>query len=134
MRGARAFLVAGGALLLAGGALLPAACDLPTECSLAACGDPIEVQLVGVDMAVEDPVLTMHAEGMAPVAMDCFGDGLCSPAAPIGAQRPDEVTLVLELADTAITRDFSPDYERYYPNGRDCGPTCWLAEVTFTVE
>jgi len=119
---------------LLGAIALLGVCDpFGMECTLIGCGNTLLVQLVGVEPE-EEFAMTLHLEGEDPVAMQCDMSGQCTPLAPEPDFRPDEVTLTLELADTTITRTFEPDYDPYYPNGKDCGPECWAAELRFEVE
>lgn len=46
---------------------------------------------------------------------------------------PDAFALHLEGEDgTSIDRTFKPSYQAYYPNGKECGPTCQEGKVDFT--
>lgn len=104
-------------------------------CTARGCGDTVDVRVEGVDFEQEF-ALTLHAEGVDPVPLQCDSvSGRCFPLGFLGEDfQPDDVTLVLELEDTTITRTFELRYRSEYPNGRSCGPECRNARITFVVE
>ena len=111
------------------------ACEGLLGCTEVGCGDSLVIQLAGVNPE-EEFTLTLHADGEDPIVLDCdpVGGECFGPYLSYQEFNPDEVTLVLELADTTISRTFEPHYRTSYPNGRFCGPECRSAEITFEVE
>lgn len=45
----------------------------------------------------------------------------------------EQVTLRVITQQGTVTQQFQPRYETLYPNGRECGPACRQATVTFQI-
>jgi hypothetical protein len=47
---------------------------------------------------------------------------------------PGKIALQLQRDDGALfERTFQPSYQTYYPNGRECGPTCQMGRIDFSI-
>ncbi len=126
---ARVLWIAGAGAL----ALASVGCEGLLGCTDAGCSDGVSIRLEGAEPDT-GYVLTMLVEGEDPILLDCDSVyGWCEPR--FGVELvPEELTLVLELDDTTISRTFEPRYRNYRPNGAHCDPVCRRADVTFTVE
>ena len=110
-----------------------AACDLGHECTLAACGPSVIVQIEGLGDAELRSALLQVGDA-EPFELDCWSNTECHSRQAADDFTPGTFTVTIEAGDTTHSRTFSPSYETTYPNGESCGPRCRATEVTFTVD
>lgn len=46
-----------------------------------------------------------------------------------GGVTPEKVTVEIKWANEEFRQTFSPEYERFQPNGPDCPPVCEVAAI-----
>lgn len=52
-------------------------------------------------------------------------------ALPVDTAPPDSVTIEVTLNGQTYTKDFTPTYEKFQPNGENCPPICYNADILF---
>lgn len=55
-------------------------------------------------------------------------------ALPNDFPPPDTIMVTVTLAGEKVSREFSPEYEKFQPNGEDCPPICYNATIQFQLE
>jgi hypothetical protein len=115
-------------LLFSATAALLAGC-LPTQsCTLIGCFDGLAVEFQ------TPPAGAFRLEASVPgdptgYAIDCTSADTCAPV--FQDLIAEQVTIRLITQQGTRTQQFQPNYENQYPNGRQCGPACRQAKVTF---
>ena len=118
----RTFLFSATAGLLAG-------CSPFGACTLIGCHNGLAIQFN------RPPTGAFRIEAIvgnqsAVQAIDCADAATCTMMFPeLMAER---VTVRVITQQGTYTQEFQPRYEKLYPNGRRCGPSCEQATVTFT--
>lgn len=103
---------------------------LPTACTLIGCEDALIVRFDEAPTGAYR-VEAIPASGAAPSVVECAADQACAPIR-FADFTAETVTLRVTTAAGTQSRQFQPNYESQYPNGRDCGAACKVATVTFT--
>jgi hypothetical protein len=116
------FLNATAAVLLAG-------CNPLTQaCTLIGCESGLLVQLTTPPSGAYR--VEAIVAGAAPVVLECGATPACPPIV-FRELEAERVTIRVTTGDRTVSRDFTPQYENQYPNGRRCGPACRSATVNF---
>jgi hypothetical protein len=105
-----------------------ASCNPIQSCTLIGCYDGLAVEFE------QPPVGAYRLEAIVPgdptqYAIDCASAASCFPIFP--DLIAEQVTIRLITQQGTRTQEFRPRYENQYPNGRQCGPSCRQAKVTF---
>jgi hypothetical protein len=103
------------------------ACQM-VDCTLIGCDSGLQVLLTG-----NFPVgarITAAAPGEPLRTVDCPATGPCARAF-FPNFTSNRVSITIASSSGVTSRDFTLTYKVFQPNGRDCGPTCSIAEVTF---
>lgn len=115
-------------LLNATAAVLLSNCSPIAGCTLIGCDGGLSVRLSSTPTgAFRVEALT---EGAAPAVIECGSAAACAPLFFPGVDA-EHVTIRVTTAAGTRAQQFTPDYDDLYPNGRDCGPACKQATVTF---
>ena len=116
------FLNATAAVLLAG-------CNtISTACTLIGCDDGLAVQFTTAPSGAYR-VEAITAGAATPAVFECGAGETCPPVffPDLEAER---VTIRVTTSAGTVSREFTPEYEDLYPNGRRCGAACRQATVT----
>lgn len=120
------------AVIHATAALLLASCSPFTQaCTLMACQDGLAVEFAA------PPAGSFRVEAWsevqtAPWVFECAVAANC-PGVFFENFQGEQVTISVTTAAGVRTHQFSGvEYERIYPNGRDCGGECRQAKVTIS--
>jgi hypothetical protein len=119
------------AVIHATAALLLASCNPFTQaCTLMACFDGLAVEFAAAPTGAFK-VEAWSAVQTAPQVFECAAPANC-PSVFFENFQGEQVTVRVTTAAGVRTQLFTGvDYERIYPNGRDCGGECRQAKVTF---
>jgi hypothetical protein len=119
------------AVIHAAAALLLASCNPFTQaCTLIGCLDGLAVEFAATP-AGAFKVEAWSEVRIAPQVFECEAAANC-PGVFFENFQGQQVTVRVTTAAGVRTQQFSGvEYERIYPNGRDCGGECRQATVTF---
>lgn len=68
-----------------------------------------------------------------PFEMTCSENGAFF-ALPNDTPPPDRINITVTTDGGTYSREFSPEYEKFQPNGEDCPPICYNAAVQFQLD
>jgi hypothetical protein len=113
-------------------AIAATACtDLTVTCTNLPCPQGLWVYLP--DAGTAGYSITVQADRGRPWVVECTSEAPCDGYIHFPDFTPAPVEITYIDPDTTITREFWPDYEVTYPNGKECG-RCEHADVTFRVD
>jgi hypothetical protein len=115
-------------LLPSAAAALLAGCTSMVSCTLIGCDNGLVVRF-GRAPAGPIRLEAIVPDNGVPRAIDCADAASCMLMFP--DLVAEQVTLRVTTQAGTTTQEFQPRYEDLYPNGRDCGPACRQATVTF---
>ena len=114
-------------------------------CTLIGCASGIKVELSDLppsssyQMTVMFPsgeTQTLFCEPNETEAAAPFGNG-CTPKGAYFSldndTEPKEITVVVIVDGKRVLEVFHPEYEKYQPNGEDCPPTCYSAQIEMNI-
>jgi hypothetical protein len=138
-------LVSIGLLLLAGVAIVVAALAGPiVGCTLVGCVGGLDISLTGLPAATyqigvifpsgKTQTLTCYPGIDNSFSLDtsCLSDGAFFSLDPDIAP-PKKVTVTVVVDGKTFSQEFSPDYEKLQPNGKNCPPTCYSASIEMKI-
>lgn len=110
--------------------LLLAGCNgVVLACTDMGCLDALEVRFSRAPVGAFR-VEAIPAGGGEPAVFECASAQLC-PIASFPDLVAERVTIRLTTAEGTVSQEFTPRYEKVYPNGRRCGGACQQGTVTF---
>lgn len=111
-------------------AVLLAGCN-PLVCTDIGCIDSLQVRFDRAPVGAYR-VEVVAGAGAEPAVFECGATESC-PVAYFEGVTAERVTVRVTTAAGTRTQEFSPRYERQYPNGRLCGAACQQATITFSL-
>ncbi|HEU0298961.1 MAG TPA: hypothetical protein VFR37_05885 [Longimicrobium sp.] len=119
------------ALIHATAGLLLASCNPFTQaCTLIACQDGLAVEFAAAPTGPFTVEAWSEAR-IAPQVFECAVPANC-PSVFLESFQGQQVTIRVTTTASVRTQQFpGVEYERIYPNGRNCGGDCRQATVTF---
>lgn len=117
-------------LLLSASAALVAGCSPFISCTLMGCENGL---IVRFDRTPTGPfrIEAIVANQAQPQVIDCADAANCHLI--FRDLLAEQVTLRVTAQGATSTQSFQPRYEALYPNGRECGPSCRQATVTYSL-
>ena len=95
-------------------------------CTLIGCDSGLRVFLTG--NVPTGGRVSAAADGLTPRTVDCPANRPCSEMF-FRDLTPARVSITVESGGSSITRTFNPSYQTFQPNGKDCDPTCRIANI-----
>jgi hypothetical protein len=139
-------LVSIGLLLLTGVVIVVAVLAGPViGCTLVGCVGGLDITLTGLSTSNYQISLTFPsgetktlncgsnvADESVAFEKSCSSDGAFFRLDPDTAP-PKKVTVTVVVDGKAFSQDFSPKYEKFQPNGKNCPPTCYNATIEMKI-
>lgn len=110
-------------------------------CTLAGCSGGISVEITGYSL--DQPyVVSLILPSGERINQVCDGspkndfEKSCTEtgayfALPAEFTPPETVTIEISINGKIHKQEYSPDYEKFQPNGEDCPPVCYNAALVF---
>ncbi len=102
-------------------------------CTKAGCSSGLTVRIRG-EIPLEYRVLA-STDGQPPVVFECTpGRVFCASGVLLFNDfTPNRGSVRVETSAGVTTKEFTPNYRTFAPNGKDCGPICRIADVEITL-
>ena len=104
-------------------------CSGPLVCTEIGCDDGLVVRFDRTPTGA----FRVEAQGDGadpPAVFECADTSRCPPSAFFPGLVAERVTVRVTTPEGTVAQQFTPKYERQYPNGRSCGAACRQAHVT----
>ena len=114
----------------------------PVTCSTLECDNQLTVRLW--EYIPDDYVMELITDNAETVRVHCvenvnvegsgqYGEPICAAWGVTFPASPAEATVKLYWGNYQLTQQVKPHYEKVQPNGPDCPPICFSAEIGITV-
>ena len=85
-------------------------------------------------VAINDETVRVHCvEGVNVDGSGQYGEPICAAWGVTFPSAPAEATVQLHWNNYHLTQKIKPRYEKVQPNGPDCPPICFAAEIGITM-
>ena len=103
-----------------------------TSCTLLPCGPSLTVLVLGSQQAAYTVELSTPDGETRSAA--CIASSAESCEARFFGIHPEQVAVRVTWDANELRAQFSPSYERSYPNGKDCGPYCLSTTIEAQID
>ena len=112
------------------------------DCTTLECDNQLTVKLW--ESVPDDYVMELITDNEETVRVHCvegvnvdgsgqYGEPICAAWGVTFPTAPAEATVMLHWGNYQLTQQVKPRYEKVQPNGPDCAPICFSAEIGITV-
>jgi hypothetical protein len=114
-------------------------------CTLVGCIGGIDIKVIGLPESIPFEVSLKFPSGETqtvkcggetdesiPFETSCPPDGAFFSLPP-DVKPPQEITATVTTSDGQWTETVQPEYEKFQPNGDDCPPICYTADIVIWI-